>query len=350
MYHPPHRNDGVTTYLQTSLPAPRSFFDLVKGASKLKGGGAQEYDLLIVDYETAMEQQAGSSDADEDSGWNCSVHPSVFFLLGTLMLTTCATGMLCAAIMTDHWEEVSWDRVALQTLSNRSVRIEWLLDGKVASVATNNERAFLVPIHGGIWTLCFSLNEEEIQLLGAHGFPPQSCVNYLSGEMDGMKVCELKADWQRRMQNLSISCALVCLIILGTAALVGAFGVCQHQISAVLVTGVMYLLAASFALFTLSIIHFKRVSTRPPAPRDEETDGGDWYRIDADCTVDGVVWPVGSRGYHFSAHLLAARVFDTSWSLDLGWGGVMLCVITSVLWILLSKIMRFNPISSMINY
>lgn len=45
------------------------------------------------------------------------------------------------------------------------------------------------------------------------------------------------------MQNLSISCALVCLIILGSAALLGAFGVCQRQISAILVTGVMYLLA-----------------------------------------------------------------------------------------------------------
>lgn len=47
------------------------------------------------------------------------------------------------------------------------------------------------------------------------------------------------------MQNLSISCALVCLIILGSAALVGAFGVFKHQISAVLVTGVMYLLAGN---------------------------------------------------------------------------------------------------------
>lgn len=47
------------------------------------------------------------------------------------------------------------------------------------------------------------------------------------------------------MQNLSISCALVCLIILGSAALVGSFGICQRQISAILVTGVMYLLAGN---------------------------------------------------------------------------------------------------------
>ncbi|XP_044253525.1 uncharacterized protein LOC123004356 [Tribolium madens] len=275
---------------------------------------------------------------EDDSGWNCSVHPSVFFLLGTLLLTTCATGMLCAAIMTDHWEEVTWDRTALEHLANSSVRLRWLLDGVVARVSTNDERdkivAFLVPMHGGIWTLCVSLTEEEISLLGRVGFPSvQPCVNYLSGGIDGIKGYEPRGDWQHRMQNLSISCALVCLIVLGSAALVGAFGVFQHQISAVLVTGVMYLLAGSFALFTLTIIHFKRLH-------------GKTADIDSDGTVDGVVSPLGGRGVN---ELLPARIFTTSWSLDLGWGGVMLCVMTSVLWILLSKIMRFNPISSMIN-
>lgn len=53
---------------------------------------------------------------------------------------------------------------------------------------------------------------------------------------------------QLGMQNLSISCALVCLIILGSAALIGAFGVCQRQISAILVTGVMYLLAGEWEM------------------------------------------------------------------------------------------------------
>ncbi|ERL89174.1 hypothetical protein D910_06550 [Dendroctonus ponderosae] len=304
-----------------------------------------KYDLLIVDYTPLLMDgnAAGASgvNATEDSeeaGWNCSVHPSVFFLLGTLVLTTCATGMLCAAIMTDHWEEVTWDMNRLEVLANGTVRLQWLLDRTVARVSTNdlNDRtvAFLVPMHGGIWTLCLSLTDEEIDLLGRVGFPSvQSCVNYLSGASEGLRGYEPRADWQHRMQNLSISCALVCLIILGSAALVGAFGVFQHQISAVLVTGVMYLLAASFALFTLTIIHFKRLHIKP---HSEVHDG----------TVDGVVSPMGGRGVGL---LLPARIFTTSWSLDLGWGGVMLCVMTSVLWILLSKIMRFNPISSMLN-
>ncbi|KOB69290.1 Uncharacterized protein OBRU01_17115 [Operophtera brumata] len=102
---------------------------------------------------------------------------------------------------------------------------------------------FLVPMNGGIWTMCVSLEEEEISILHRAGFPKEpTCTNYLAENDEE----EPRADWQHRMQNLSISCALVCLIVLGSAALVGAFGVCKHQISAVLVTGVMYLLAGTY--------------------------------------------------------------------------------------------------------
>lgn len=70
--------------------------------------------------------------------------------------------MLCAAIMTDHWEEVTWDRDSLENLANGSVRLQWLLDGAVAKLSTNDIKdrsiAFLVPMHGGIWTLCVSLS------------------------------------------------------------------------------------------------------------------------------------------------------------------------------------------------
>ncbi|KPJ08832.1 hypothetical protein RR48_07892 [Papilio machaon] len=207
--------------------------------------------------------------------------------------------MLCAAMMTEHWEHVAWERAALAALANTSNTVlHWLLDDKVAKVEVANNRkggggTFLVPMNGGIWTMCVSLEG---------------------------------------MQNLSISCAMVCLIVLGSAALVGTFGVCKHQISAVLVTGVMYLLAGLFAMFTLMIIHFKRiqrVSTRSSSHGDD--------------TADGVVGPRIA-----ALPLLSAREFTTSWSLELGWGGVALATTTSLLWILLSKIMRYNPISTML--
>lgn len=98
---------------------------------------------------------------------NCNVWKQVFsyvikyIILGSLVLTTCATGMLCAAIMTDHWEEVTWDKTDLETLANSTVRLQWLLDNKVAKISTNDIKdrilAFFVPMHGGIWTLCLSL-------------------------------------------------------------------------------------------------------------------------------------------------------------------------------------------------
>ncbi|XP_043673982.1 uncharacterized protein LOC122631869 isoform X1 [Vespula pensylvanica] len=256
--------------------------------------------------------------------------PRLVFLFATLVLTFAATGLLCGAIMTDHWEEVGWDKEAL---THANVSLTWL-DDQVAMLETptahrNHHRgrrgSFLVPMHGGIWTMCVSLSDDEIQLLGQVGFPQERCINYLTPDEAHE---EIRAAWQNRMQNLSISCSLVCLIILGTAVLIGFFGLCRHQISAVLVTGVMYLLAATFALFTLTIIHFKRAQDRG-------------IRI-INGPEDGVIGGPVSRA------ILKARRFTTSWSMDFGWGGVTLCALASVAWILLSKIMRFSPIAAMI--
>lgn len=82
------------------------------------------------------------------------------------------------------------------------------------------------------------------------------------------------------------------------------------------------------------IIHFKRQQGR--SMHDSDYDG----------TVDGLI---ATRGAARAAQsLLGARVFTTSWSLDLGWGGVAMCALTSFLWIFLSKIMRFTPISQLL--
>ncbi|XP_058796591.1 uncharacterized protein LOC131667272 isoform X1 [Phymastichus coffea] len=164
--------------------------------------------------------------------------------------------------MSDHWEEVDWDREALERANVSPVT--WLLDGKVGRIEptlgggssqqakhhvvgdrSRAQPAFVVPMHGGIWTMCVSLTDEEIELLGRVGFPQERCINYLTPDEAHE---EMRAAWQNRMQNLSISCSLVCLIILGAAVFVGFFGLCRHQISAVLVTGVMYLLAGRYRI------------------------------------------------------------------------------------------------------
>ncbi|XP_071518563.1 uncharacterized protein [Panulirus ornatus] len=196
---------------------------------------------------------------------------------------------------------------------------------------------YLAPLHGGIWTLCVGLSEREQKHLRDQGFPLFGCINYLSPHFakssDKNDWVQSKSgsvsvtscyrssmkndDWVTRMQNLSISCSLVCCILLGASAVVGSFGIIQRQISAVLITGVMYILASTFGLFCLTIMHFKRKTKK-------------------DCVVlDSQVTPEYSP----------ARVFQTGWSLDLGWGGVVTCLVAALLWLLLARIMRYNPIS-----
>jgi hypothetical protein len=110
--------------------------------------------------------------------------------MGTLLFTSVATAMLCFAIMTDHWEQVTWDRRKLDDIAVRQKNgtqakwlLEWLLDGQVGRIVYTNDEGlrrvpdrkepvtssdsigqeydevavFLIPMHGGIWTLCVSL-------------------------------------------------------------------------------------------------------------------------------------------------------------------------------------------------
>jgi len=82
------------------------------------------------------------------------------------------------------------------------------------------------------------------------------------------------------------------------------------------------------------IIHFKRQKGKPML--DSDYDG----------TVDGLIAARGSA--RMAQNLLGARIFNTSWSLDLGWGGVALCALASFFWIFLSKLMRFTPLSQLL--
>lgn len=46
------------------------------------------------------------------------------------------------------------------------------------------DNLYLVPMHGGIWTLCIDMSETDMRFLGRSGFPnTQKCVNYLADEV-----------------------------------------------------------------------------------------------------------------------------------------------------------------------
>lgn len=74
----------------------------------------------------------------------CIAPPPLLFLLLTLLTTLSATGLLCFAVMTDHWEIIRWDRNLLDHLtSNTTNELDWHLDEKVARLSfARNYRNF----------------------------------------------------------------------------------------------------------------------------------------------------------------------------------------------------------------
>ncbi|CAG7724240.1 unnamed protein product [Allacma fusca] len=318
--------------------------------------------------------------------------PAAIFLVTTILVTALATALLYNALTSRYWEMMIYDEEELVSLvDNRTqLSIEWFFEGRVskitnhtglqvwgeetatvpalantnlnvmskqstsrgsgskgssstedrelsdlesdafsspgpdletrANIVANPAIVFLLPLHSGVWISCIDITEQqfdELQNLGYHNMV--HCVDHLNPDLpkppEGRK-------WQHRMQNLAIACAMVCLILLGAAVVVGLFGILSRQISAILVTGVIYVLAALFALFTLTIVHLKDKNRHEKEMLD--------------------VWTQLTPDY---SEYSTARNISHGWSLTLGWAGSFVCVLASIMWILLSKIMRYNPIS-----
>ncbi|GIY32722.1 uncharacterized protein CEXT_159221 [Caerostris extrusa] len=107
------------------------------------------------------------------------------------------------------------------------------------------------------------------------------------------------------MRNLAMSCAMVCLILLSFSAPLGILGLIKKQISTVMVTGVMYILAGVFGVFNLVFMHFKRV----------KPDG--YYTstmLDLNMPED----------------YMKERIFTVGWPPTAEWAGLILCFIGSL--------------------
>lgn len=83
--------------------------------------------------ETLSETNVSSIHTTAADQTSCIAPPPIIFLLITLLMTLSATGLLCLAVMSDHWETIRWDRNLLEHLTNNtSNRLHWHLDDKVA--------------------------------------------------------------------------------------------------------------------------------------------------------------------------------------------------------------------------
>lgn len=69
-------------------------------------------------------------------------HPACLFLALTLLVTGAATAILCTAILTNHWEVITFDKHIVEAIAakhNATHTLEWMLGGKVAKVSLVGE-------------------------------------------------------------------------------------------------------------------------------------------------------------------------------------------------------------------
>jgi len=68
--------------------------------------------------------------------------------------------------------------------------------------------------------------------------------------------------------------------------------------------------------------------------------------------IDGMINAGGNmcQTIHFWEQLLTARIYSLGWSVNIGWIAVMLCILTSFLWIVLSKVMRQSSFNTSSNH
>ncbi|KAF8793894.1 hypothetical protein HNY73_001926 [Argiope bruennichi] len=251
------------------------------------------------------------------------------FVTITLVLTTLATSFLLLSLHSNEWEYMSYkvgrveqiaqtQNVSLQWLNAEVARIEYTVGPEENSNIGNESQVskakssvfYLVPAYGGVSKLCTDVSDSIRQKMKEDGQESETCISYLSNE----KVVS-RDSWLDRMRNLAMSCAIVCLILLVSSAPLGILGLIKKQISTIMVTGVMYSLAAVFGIFNLVFMRFKRVKS------------------------DGF-YTSTSLDKGIPEDFLKTRVFTVGWPLSLECAGLCICILASLFWLLLAKIFR----------
>lgn len=93
-----------------------------------------------VDASTSYTQRKMHAQTETPNRTCCMAPPPVIFLFVTLLVTTGTTALLCGAIMSDHWEQVTWDKTILEKLTHNATNsLQWQLDGRVAAVNVNRK-------------------------------------------------------------------------------------------------------------------------------------------------------------------------------------------------------------------
>ncbi|CAD5121707.1 DgyrCDS10191 [Dimorphilus gyrociliatus] len=180
---------------------------------------------------------------------------------------------------------------------------------------------------GGIWRVCNKISDEFRTKYRKQIYVTdpivEKCFEYITDYPKTRDKLDEKGKWLLRMQNSASSCTIVSLMCLLTALITGTFGILSRQVSACMVTGVMYIVASVFDCFGLIIMHTKM----------------SYMRSNEKCFS---LSPIGFND------LCNCRSISVSWSLPFGWLAFAMLIFAFVCWLYLSRQFRLEKAKAMI--
>ena len=103
---------------------------------------------------------------------------NIVWSLLTALLTLATTGLMGVAVLTNHWEAITYSQSRVEalfsasnnsstsssspsstSLSSSSISVKRIMDDRVLVVTINeNQSELLVKMHAGLWATCYDLS------------------------------------------------------------------------------------------------------------------------------------------------------------------------------------------------
>ena len=118
---------------------------------------------------------------------------NIVWSLLTALLTLATTGLMGVAVLTNHWEAITYSQSRVEalfsasnnsstsssspsstSLSSSSISVKRIMDDRVLVVTINeNQSELLVKMHAGLWATCYDLSGKFTYLISL-----DSCLVY----------------------------------------------------------------------------------------------------------------------------------------------------------------------------
>lgn len=256
------------------------------------------------------------------------VSPLLILFSCALSVGLVATLIVLVAVAGNEWETSSFSHDLIVNINNSCTfgttvecRIHQLSAHPVLyrydeylDNAPSNKSHFLYTTNSGLWSTCDALTDElraKIQWSESN-FNGRQCFTFVTDYDEDSESLSHGSKQIARLQNSAASCYIVVVIDLASAAIVGIIGLANKQVASCMVTGVLYLMAALFCVFGLSMFHTK-----------------DYYEKYQCYALDEI-----------PSRMCPARDVSLGYAVPLAWVGVIACGIACVIWLCVSRALR----------